>query len=383
MNKRLILAINPGSTSTKIALYEEEKELFSTNISMTPEMLADFQTINDSYDFRKEMIVREVEKHGYHMQDIGYYACRGGKMVPTEGGVFRINQKMLDDGPLDQPVPHPLLLSPHFGNDFAKTYGGEAFTLNQQRTDEYSDLARMTGLHDVFRQSAIHTLNHKEVGARAAAKLGKRYDEAELIIAHLGGGISLAAHHKGRMIDGTHSGYGDGPMATSRSGSLTVYTVLEMAYSGQFTFAELGKRVAQTGGLLDHLGTVDAQEVERRIANGDAYAKLVYDTMLYQICKHIGSMAAVLEGKTEAIVLTGGMANSTYVVEEIRRRTGWIAPIMVMAGEYEMEALALGVLRALRGEEEIKEYTGKPVFTPEEFLAKYGVEVHPEDKFYY
>lgn len=368
-----ILTINPGSTSTKIALFDNETELFSTNFQFTKETFARFKTINDQYDYRRSMIIEDVEKHGYCMNDIDAYAARGGKMAPGLGGVYRVSDKVLEYSPFTSEFPHPLLLSPYFAHDFEKTYGGKAYVVNPQTTDEFMDKARVTGLTDVWRESAIHTLNSKEVGIRVAAKRGKKYEDMDMIIVHFGGGISMAAHHHGRMIDGTHSGYGDGPMAPNRSGSIPARSLLELAYSGEFkNFRDLERRILMTGGLTEHLGTADAREIVARIEKGDEYAKLIYDALIYQVAKYIGMQAVTLQGKTEVIVLTGGMAKDKYLVDELTKQIDWIAPVEIVPGEYEMEALSNGVLRVLRGEEEIQDYTGKPIFELQEFLGKYG-----------
>lgn len=366
MKSHLILTINPGSTSTKIGLFRDEGELFTTNITHQASELEKFSTINDQYGYRRNLIIREVEAHGYRMEDIDVFSARGGRMVPCSGGVYEVSDAILAASPLDRPIPHALLMSPHFAAEFAKTYHGVAYTMNPQTVDEFMDVARVTGMHDIWRTSAIHALNQKEVGVRAAKQLGKKYEDSNLVIAHVGGGITITAHKQGRMVDSTHSGYGDGPMAPTRCGSLPVHDVVAQCFSGTYTEKQMQKRVGQTGGLVDQLGLSDVREVEKKIAQGDTYAKLILDGMYYQVAKSIGAMAVTLKGKTDAVVLTGGISRGNHFVDAMREQVGWIAPMIVMAGEFEMEALACGALRVLRGEEQPQHYTGKPVFDREE-----------------
>ena len=362
MKSYLILTINPGSTSTKIGLFRDEKKIFITNITHQASEMEKFPTINDQYDYRRDRIVKEVEAHGYRLEDVDVFSARGGRMVPCSGGVYEIDDTILAASPIDKPIPHAMLMSPHFAAEFARSYNGVAYTMNPQSVDEFMDKARVTGFHDAWRTSAVHSLNQKEVGVRVAKQLGKKYEELNMVIAHVGGGITITAHKKGKMVDSTHSGYGDGPMAPTRSGSIPVHDVIVQCFSGKYTEEQMHKRVGQTGGLVDHIGLSDVREVEKKIADGDSYARLILDGMYYQIAKHIASMTVALEGSVDAVVLTGGISRSQSFIESMNRQVGWIAPMVVMAGEFEMEALANGALRVLRGEEAPQTYTGKPVF---------------------
>lgn len=252
-------------------------------------------------------------------------------------------------------------------HEFSELTGKPAYIVNPPDVDELQDVARLTGVKGRFNRSRFHALNQKEIGHRAAEGLGKRYEMCNFIIAHIGGGISIAAHRKGRVVDVNDIISGDGPMAPTRCGSLSALDMIELCFDGGYTKQELLDLTRKTGGFVSLLGTSDTIEVEQRMKNGDSYAKLVYDAMIYQIGKCIGSMAAVLNGKVDMIVLTGGISHSKYVVDGLKKMCGFLAPLQVFAGEFEMEALAAGALRVLTGEEELKHYAGKPVFQGFEF----------------
>jgi butyrate kinase len=260
-------------------------------------------------------------------------------------------------------VKHPATLGSQLAYDFATTYGGKAFVVNPPDVDEFDLVSRVSGLSDVARESRGHPLNQKEVAIRYATSLGKRYEELNLVISHIGGGVSVTAHRKGRMIDSNDVINGDGPMAPTRAGSIPAVAIIKMCYSGKYTEREMYDRITKAGGLVDHLGTSEVREVVERIKNGDTYAKLIYDAMIYQIGKNIGAYATVLKGDVDAILLTGGIANNSYLVERITDMVKYIAPVKVYAGEFEMEALAAGALRVLTGQEQPKIYNGIPVWS--------------------
>lgn len=355
-----ILAINPGSTSTKIALFEDGKEVFSSNLDLEG---VDYKSKDGKGNFEKlkASVVREVEKHGIKLSAIDAYAGRSGYMGPSEGGVYEINQRMLEMSRIEDGGVHASTYSPHLTYALAREYGKKAYVLNSQEADELNLSSRVLGYPEVWRMSGIHVLNQKEVAAQLSERIGKKYSEANLIVAHLGGGFSIVAHKEGKMVDFSGAA-GEGPMAPTRSGTVPAMKVIQMAFSGEYTMEEMLRKTNLQGGLMGHLGTSDARIVEARIAEGDEYAKLVYDAMIYQICKNIGAMTVTLQGRVDAIGVTGGLSNSKYLVNEVRKQTGWIAPIFAFPGEYEMECLGNSVLRVLRGEEETKVYTGIPVF---------------------
>lgn len=358
-----VFAINPGSTSTKIALFEDDKKIFSANVAHEAEELKKYKEISDQFDYRKETILREVENAGMTLSDCDAFSGRGGGLVSCPGGTYTVNDTLFEHARVGFTVKHPACLGPQLAKYFADLYGARAFVVNPPDVDEFCDSARVTGWKGIYRESKIHALNQKEIGIRYAEAQGKRYEDMNLIICHIGGGISVTAHEKGKMIDSNDIAQGDGPMAPTRCGAVPVKDVIHECFSGRYSEAEMLKRVTKTGGLVDHLGTSDAIEVGQRIAAGDAYAKTVYDAMIYQIGKTAGSMAAVLHGKVDGIIFTGGISHDKYLVEKLSEMIGFIAPITVMAGEFEMEALAAGAIRVLSGKEEAKEYTGIPAWS--------------------
>jgi butyrate kinase len=245
---------------------------------------------------------------------------------------------------------------------YAKDYGGAAYIVNPPDVDEYEEIARVSGLSDIFRCSHTHALNQKEIALRYSKSINADYRNINLIVCHIGGGISVTAHKRGRMADGNDIIRGEGPMTPTRAGSLPSMDLLELCFSGKYSEKQLRDRFSKMGGLIDHLGTADAREIEERIAGGDAHAKWIYEAMFYQIAKDIGACAAALQGDVNAILLTGGISNSRYATAFIESYVCWIAPVVVMAGEFEMEALAAGALRVVRGREEARVYTGEPVW---------------------
>ena len=362
MKSYKVFAINPGSTSTKIAMFEGDKEVFSKNVSHDAEKLKEFKEISDQFDYRKETILKELAEAGQTLEGVDAFSARGGGLVNVEGGVYKVGEKLLEHARVGYTVKHPATLGAQLADAFAKEYGGVAFVVNPPDVDEFTDVARVTGLKGIYRESRIHALNQKEIGIRYAAKLGKKYEDLNLIICHIGGGISVTAHNHGKMVDSNDIANGDGPMAPTRCGQLPVKDVVTMCFSGKYTEKEMRENITKTGGLVDHLGTSDAREVTEMIKNGNQYAKLIYDAMIYEIGKTAGSMAAVLCGKVDGIIFTGGISHDKYVVEKLTEMLSFIAPITVMAGEFEMEALAAGAIRVLSGKEEAKTYTGIPVW---------------------
>lgn len=362
MEKYRIFAINPGSTSTKIAMFEGTKAVFSKNISHDADKLKAFKEISDQFEYRKETILRELNQAGMTLESVDAFSARGGGLVSVEGGVYRVGEKLLEHAREGFTVKHPAILGAQLAAAFAEGYGGEAYVVNPPDVDEFQDLARITGLKGIYRESRIHALNQKEIGIRYAAKMKTRYERLNLIICHIGGGISVTAHRQGKMVDSNDIANGDGPMAPTRCGQLPVKDVIAMCFSGKYTEKEMRDKVTKTGGLVDHLGTSDAREVGNMIKGGNVYAKRIYDAMLYEIGKTAGSMAAVLKGRVDGIILTGGISNDPYVVQYLTDMLSFIAPVEVMAGEFEMEALAAGAVRVLSGEEAAKDYTGIPVW---------------------
>jgi butyrate kinase len=363
MNKSYkILAINPGSTSTKVALFEDNTELFAANVPHDAARLKAFREISDQLPYRKEIILAELARNNISLKGIDAFVGRGGGLVGMEGGTYTINETLLHHARIGFTVKHPAILGSQLAHNFALTYGGRAFVVDPPDVDEFELVARVSGLADVPRESRGHPLNQKEVARRYAAEIGRRYEDLYLVISHIGGGVSVTAHRNGRMIDGNDVINGDGPMAPTRAGSIPATAIIKMCFSGKYTERQMYDRITKTGGLVDHVGTSEAREILERIRQGDDYAKLVYDALIYQISKNIGAYAAVLGGDVDAILLTGGLAHEPYLVEEITARVKHIAPVKVYAGEFEMEALASGALRVLTGREQPKSYTGIPVW---------------------
>ena len=361
-SKYKIVAINPGSTSTKVAFFENEEKVFHANVAHDASTLKQFREISDQFDYRLETILAEFAKSGVDLEEADAYVGRGGGLVGLVGGTYPVNSILLDHARRGLTVKHPASLGAQFAHHFAVQYGGEAFVVNPPDVDEFEDVARVTGWKGLHRESRIHALNQKEIGIRHAVSLGKPYQECNLIIAHIGGGVSVTAHRRGRMVDSNDIVNGDGPMAPTRSGALPARPLAKICFSGRFTEKEIQERLTKSGGLVDHLGTSDVLEVLDRIDKGDTYARLVFDAMIHQIGKNIGSCAAVLQGQVDGIVLTGGISHSDYLVTGVSRMVEFIAPVTVMAGEFEMEALASGAIRVLTGQEEPRDYTGEPVW---------------------
>ncbi|MCR4442379.1 MAG: butyrate kinase [Peptococcaceae bacterium] len=358
MKKYKIFAINPGSTSTKVAMYENETEVFSAKAIHTASKYAEL----NRFEHCKETILETVTARGIDLKGVDAFAGRGGGMMPLEGGVYLVNDLMVEHC-RNTTLKHPAVFGPGLVADMAKTYGGKAFVVNPPDVDEMVDIARITGFRDIYRGSQFHALNQKEIAVRAAKEMGKQYSEVNFVIAHIGGGVSVTAHQKGRAIDTSSNIMCDGPMTPTRAGTLPIIPFMELCFSGKYSREEMSDRLLISGGFVDHLGTSDMLEIKEMIAQGNEYARLVYEAFIYQIAKSIGSFAVALRGEVDAILLTGGIVNDTNLVARLKEMVGFIAPIRVYPGEFEMEALAHGALRVLRGEEAPKKYTGVPVFS--------------------
>ncbi|MCL2009790.1 MAG: butyrate kinase [Synergistaceae bacterium] len=348
-----IFAINPGSTSTKIALYDGESCLWND----TQRYDTDVTGLSDQEQFRFDEITKALETRGASPKDFSAVVGRGGLIKPVKGGVYRVNTAMLEDLRGMKYGAHASNLGAPLAHRFAAEAGKiPAFIVDPVVVDELADEARFSGLPEIPRISIFHALNQKAVARRAAAELKKDVTGCNLIVAHMGGGVSVGAHEKGRVIDVNNALDGEGPMSPERSGSLPTGGLVSMCFSGKYAMPEIRKMINGKGGLVAHLGTNDLREVERRIADGDAQASLVFEAMALQIAKEIGRCAAVLKGEVDAVVLTGGLAHSDKLCERVASRVSFIAPVLRYPGEDEMEALARGALRALRGEESPREY---------------------------
>lgn len=350
-----VLTINIGSTSTKVGLFRGDTPLFEETRNHEASDLSPFQTFVDQYPFREKIIEQILQEKGVRLEDIDLIVSRGGGTKPLSSGAYRINQAMCDDLLSGRYDKHPANLGPVISFRLANRIDRPAIIFDSPVSDEFEPLARYSGLPEIQRRSGFHVLSQKAVARKVAEEIGKGYEEANLIVAHLGGGISIGAHREGRIIDASHA-IEEGPFTPERSGSLPIIEVAKLCFSGQYSQAQLQKKFAGQGGLTGYLGTHDARLIEKRISEGDKDSLLVYQAMAYQISKEIGAMATVLNGEVDAIVLTGGLTQSQMLTGWIAERVGFIAPVMVFPGEGEMKALAEGGLRFLQGDEEAKEY---------------------------
>ncbi|MEA3449227.1 MAG: butyrate kinase [Bacteroidota bacterium] len=346
-----LLIVNPGSTSTKIAIFEGDKNVFQKNLKHSRDELSAFASITDQDGFRKEIVLNEVKTAGYDVNKIDAVIGRGGLVKPIPSGIYLINEVMRKDlrnSPLGE---HASNLGGLIADDIAKSIGrAKAYIADPVVVDEMEDIARVSGNPNFKRISIFHALNQKAIARTFAKEAGKNYNELNLIVAHLGGGISVGAHRKGKVIDVNNALDGDGAFSPERSGGLPVGQLAKLCFSGNYSLKEVKKMIKGEGGLVGYLGTNDAYEVELRIEKGDKKAEFIFDAMAYQVAKEIGSMAAVLKGEVDGILMTGGIAHSKMFVEFVEKMTGFVAPVKAYPGEDEMEALAKNGLMVLNNE---------------------------------
>ena len=354
-SRKLILAINPGSTSTKIAVYEDEKPIMLRNIHHSAEELAQFEKITDQREFRRELVVKELEYLGIPMK-FDIIMGRGGLARPVTGGVYRVNEKMCEDT-YHAIRKHACNLGCIIAYELAQRIPGcLPLIADPGMVDELDDVARISGSPLMPRICIWHALNQKAIARRFAREYGKRYEDLNLIICHLGGGISVAVHRKGLAVDANNALDGEGPFSPERAGTLPAASLIHLCYSGKYTKEELLKRISGKAGLMAHLGTTNVKELLGRIERGDKEVELLIDAMIYQTAKTIAGCSAVLYGQIDAILLTGGIAYSDYITSRLRKRIDFLAPVHIYPGEDEMQALALNGLAVWRGEREMKEY---------------------------
>jgi butyrate kinase len=350
-----ILVINPTANTTQVAVFGDEALEAQEEIQHPPEALAAFDRVWDQYLMRKDRVMNFLERHGYSLNHLSAVVGRGGLLKPIPGGTYRVNAAMLEDLRRGVQGEHASNLGGILAYGIARAAGVEAFVVDPVSTDEMEPVAKISGLPELQRTSLAHALNMRAMARKAATELGKRYEECNFVVAHLGMGISLAAHRQGRMIDATNANEG-GPFSPERAGTLPVGDLIKLCFSGKLTERELIRKLTSQSGLSAHLGTKNIDEVERRIEQGDPVARLIYEAMAYQIAKEIGAMAVSLRGQVDAVILTGPLARSGLLTGWIRARCGWIGPVLVYPGGDEMRALALGALRVLRGQEEALTY---------------------------
>ncbi len=355
MIKRFILAINPGSTSTKFALFEEENLLFEKTLRHSTEELSEFREIADQFHFRKDLIVKELKER--NVNHIAAIIGRGGLIRPIESGIYKVNELMKEDlkkGLLGQ---HASNLGGLIADDIASSFPGSvAYIVDPVVVDELMPEARISGLPEIERLSIFHALNQKAVARMYASSVGKKYEELNLIVAHMGGGISVGSHSKGRVIDVNNALNGDGPFSPERSGGLPAGQLVDLCFSQKYSQEEIKSMLTGKGGLVAYLGTNNFQEVCKSADSGDKKASLLIDALTWQVAKEIGAMATTLCGFVDAIILTGGLAHQEMLIKKIQARVEYISRIMVYPGEDEIKALAYNGLLALDGKIEIKAY---------------------------
>ena len=351
-----ILAINPGSTSTKIAIYDNENPLFEEVLRHSASDIARYATIFDQYSFRKEVILETLYQKDINITKLAAVVGRGGLLHPIPGGTYLVNNAMLKDLKRGIQGEHASNLGGVLAHEIACQLNIPAYIVDPVVVDEMVPVARFSGNPDMPRKSIFHALNQKAVGRRAARDLGSTYEAVNLIVAHLGGGISIGGHEKGRVVDVNNALDGDGPFSPERSGGVPAGELMRTCFSGNKTEQEIYKRIVGKGGLVAYLGTNDGREVVARIKDGDQEAEMVYRAMAYQVAKEIGACAAALKGRVDAIVLTGGLAYDQLLTKWIEQHVAFISRILVYPGEDEMIALVEGALRILRSEEAAQEY---------------------------
>ncbi|NLT95340.1 MAG: butyrate kinase [Clostridia bacterium] len=350
-----ILAINPGATSTKFAVYEEENELFRQTVHHPVHQLKNFLKIVDQFQYRLDLILSSLKEKNIRLSSLSAVVGRGGLLKPVKGGTYLVNEQMVQDLIKAKRGEHASNLGAVMAKALADEIGVPAFIVDPVTVDEMEPVARLTGLPELERESRSHALNTRAVGRKVARDMGKSLAELNFIVAHLGSGFSITPLYRGKMIDVTDVRE-EGPFSVDRAGGLPVNKLVKLCFSGKYTYQELKEILSGKSGVYAYLGTTDIVEVERMAASGNQKAHLVLNALTYQVAKQIGAMATVLEGDVDRIIITGGLANSQRIVNDIIRRVKFIAPVEVIPGERELEALALGALRVLRGEEEALEY---------------------------
>lgn len=358
MTKRLLLIINPGSTSTKFALYEEDTSLFELTLAHSSEELADFKKITDQFHFRRDLIVWELGYRNTDLKRIAAVIGRGGLVKPIESGIYEVNDKMIADLSTGIMGQHASNLGGLIAHDIAASLpNAKAYIVDPVVVDELQPVARISGHPEIERVSIFHALNQKAMARIYASSVNKKYEDLNLIVVHLGGGISVGAHRKGKVVDVNNALHGDGPFSPERSGTLPAGQLADLCFSGKYTHDEVKSMITGKGGMVAYLGTNNYKEVCRMVDEGNQKAVLIRDAEVYQIGKEIGSMAAVLGGKVDAIILTGGMAYHEYLVNQIKSMIHFIAPVSVYPGEDEIKSLAFNGLLALNGKIDVKTYS--------------------------
>ena len=352
-----ILVINPGAGSTRIAMYHDEKPAFEENIRHNPEELLKFAKIIDQHKFRKDRVMQLLKSRNVDLKSLHAVVGRGGPFKPLTSGTYLVNEKLIQDIESgDYQSEHPSLLGALIAKEIADSLKIQAYFVDPVSVDEFWPPARYSGLKEIKKKALSHALNVRMVAKKTAARLGKPYEECNFVIVHLGTGITVAAHLRGKQVDSSNANE-DGPFSPQRAGALPTIPLTKLCFSGDYTYEDMKRKINREGGLLSYLGTDDIQEIEKRISQGDREADAVYNAMIYSIAKEVGAYSVVLKGDIDAIIITGGIAHSEKFVARLKEWISFLSPkFYVYPGEGEMEALALGVLRVLRKEEAVKNY---------------------------
>ena len=350
------LVINPGSTSTKIGLFEDETLLFDETLRHSTEEISQYASIIDQKDFRKDIIVNFLKEKNFDINSLDVIVGRGGMLKPIPSGTYAVTDSLLEDLKVGVQGQHASNLGGILAREIGDSIGVPSYIVDPVVVDEMEDVARVSGVPEIPRTSVFHALNQKAVAKRYAKETGKPYESMNLIVVHLGGGVSVGPHKNGKIIDIFNALDGDGAFSPERAGGVPSGALIKMCFSGEYTEKEVYKKIVGNGGFNAHLGTNDMREVIKRINEGDKKAKLIKDAFIYQLSKNIGAMASVLKGQVDAIIITGGIAYNQSVIDELKEYCGWIAPFVVYPGEDELLALVQGALRVLNGEEAAKEY---------------------------
>jgi butyrate kinase len=353
---KTILIINPGSTSTKVGIFSGGELKVNESVKHADTELRRFATIWNQYDYRRDAILQVLKDSNLSMGEMDAIACRGGNVKPLPGGIYRVCPKMIADMKSGIYGGHPVNVGGLVAFDLGNQFNIPVLTADPPMTDELCTSARYSGIPQISRQSSFHALNQKATARKIAAGLGKKYDEVNLIVVHLGGGISVGAHKKGKIIDVNNALDGDGAFSPERAGSLPAGDLVKMCFSGEYSKAQILKMLTGGGGLFAYLGTTNAIEIEKRIAGGDQQAAEVYEAMVYQVAKEIGACTTVLEGEIDAIALTGSLVYSRILLDSLLKKISFIAPVLLNPGENEMEALAEAAMRYFNNEEELAVY---------------------------
>lgn len=358
-NDIMIFAINPGSTSTKIGVFKNEEAMVVDKIAHSADELKKYEKIIDQYSFRKGVIFKVLKEKQYPIYDLDAVVGRGGLIRPVEGGTYVVDSYMLEDVKNAVYGEHASNLGAILAHEIGQELGIPSFIVDPVVVDEMDEIARVTGLAEIRRRSVFHALNQKAAARKVAKMLGKRYEDLNFIVAHLGGGITIGAHKRGRVVDVNNGVDGEGPFTPERAGALPAMEVVKLCLDKGYSADEIKKMILGKGGLVSHLGTNDARVARRMIDNHDTKASMVFEAMAYQVSKQIGACAAVLQGDVDAIVITGAMAYDQGFVDWIKRRIAFIADVYISPGEDELEALVHGVLKVIRDEEKAKIYGKK------------------------